>query len=189
MFNLHLEQHVSDADRSHFSGWPPLHFATAPGALAVQPGVIARNSHDNSLFLLLQCVAGSTRARHVVARSQSLCLSGHRRVCVTAAVAGHLWQSWASALPTGMKDFPAKAGCDGQPLFPAQSVHNIALTVKCDHAADGEAVIDSILRELGDDVESKLLVRGFKFEGGKDLTGGRLSYNCPHAHGAVHVTQ
>jgi hypothetical protein len=49
-----------------------------------------------------------------------------------------------------MKDFPAKAGCEGQPLFPAQSVHNMAFTVKCDHAADGEAAVDEVPDREGD---------------------------------------
>jgi hypothetical protein len=174
IFNLHVEQHDSTADStdsSHFSGWPRPHFLTAPGALAMQPGVVARNAHDHSLFLLLHCLPASARVRDVVARSQARCVSGGRRVSVTVAVAARTWQSWTGSLPSNMKDFPAKAGCDGQLLFPAQSVHDIVFAIKCDDVADGQAAVDSILVDLGDHVESKLLVRAFKFDGGKDLTG------------------
>ena len=70
-----------------------------------------------------------------------------------------------------MRDFPSKAGCDGLQLFPPQSVYDIMFTIKCDDADDGHAAVGSILSELGDHLQSKLLVRGFKFNGGKDLTG------------------
>jgi hypothetical protein len=171
IFNLHVEQHDRDTDCSHSSGWPTRHFLTAPRALTLQPGVVARNVHDHSLFLLLHCPSGSQRARDVVANSQSRCVSAAQRVSVMAAVSGGLWQSWTGSLPHTMKDFPPKTGCDGQQLFPPQSSHNMLFSIKCDCAADGQAAVDSILSDLGDHVESNLLVRGFKFNGGKDLTG------------------
>jgi hypothetical protein len=99
-------------------------------------------------------------------------------VSVMAAVTACLWQTWTGSNHTSIKEFPTKIGCDGQQLFPQQSVHNILFAVKCDRAADGEAVVDSILSDLGDDVQNKLLVRGFKFNGGKDLTGG-FAPRCP----------
>lgn len=177
IFNLHVEQHDTDIDCSHPSGWPARHFATAPGALALQPGIIARNTHDHSLFLLLQCISGSHHARDIVANSQSRCVSGiNRRVSVMAAIDGELWRSWTGALPPAMKDFPSKASCDGEQLFPAQSSHNMLFAIKCDNAADGQAAADSILADMGDHVVNRLLVRGFKFDGGKDLTGA-----CPCA--------
>jgi deferrochelatase/peroxidase EfeB len=174
IFNLHVEQHDRDIDCSHFSGWPSRHLFTAPAALTMQPGVVARNVHDHSLFLLLRCAAGSSRARDTVAHSQSRCVSGSARVCVTVAVSGHLWQSWTGSLPVNMKDFPAKAGADGLQLFPSQSAHDILFSIKCDDAADGQAAVDDILHALGDHVLSKLLIRGFKFNGGKDLTGDEV---------------
>lgn len=175
MFNLHVEQHDSDIDCSHFSGWPSRHLLTAPTALTMQPGVVARNIHDHSLFLLLRCAEGSSRARDAVAHSQARCVSGREgRVCVTVAVAGNLWQSWTGSLPVNIKDFPAKVGGDGRQLFPSQSAHDILFAIKCDDAADGQAAVDDILSEVGDHVLSKLLIRGFKFNGGKDLTGIEL---------------
>ena len=171
IFNLHVEQHDSSIDCSHFSGWPVRHFLTAPNALSAQPGTVARNVHDHSLFLLLRCTSGSAPARHVVAHCQSRCISGKQRVCIMTAVSVSLWQSWTGLQPDTMKDFPPKSGCTGQQLFPAQSSYNILFAVKCDVAADGHAVINSILSDLGDHVENKLLIRGFKFGGGKDLTG------------------
>jgi hypothetical protein len=172
VFNLHVEQHDAEIDCSHASGWPARHFVTAPAALTLQPGVVARNTHDHSLFLLLRCIAGSSRARDIVANSQSRCVSGiDQRVSVMAAVDGGLWRSWTGSLPPTMKDFPSKASCDGLQLFPAQSAHNLLFAIKCDNAADGQAAADSIVRDMGDHAQGLLLVRGFKFNGGKDLTG------------------
>jgi hypothetical protein len=171
IFNLHIEQHDSCMDCTHSSGWPARHFLTAPRGLNVQPGVVARNTHNHSLFLLIQCPPGSAHARNLLAHSQSRCVSGERRVSLMVAVSVSLWQSLAGSIPNTMKDFPPKFSCGGQQLFPAQSSHNILFVIKCDVAADGHAVIDSILSEMGDHVVQKLLIRGFKFGGGKDLTG------------------